>query len=194
MPRRIAARSTQRGIGKTHVRRFRPSRLWRNARLRRRWSRAFRSASTVMKVIICVAVVLTLSPAINWIYQVIRKPSGCPFPLAEHSTRHRLKRGDSTHLCLGSTQRNVITPELLAAIARLAGIWKSGGAHVLALVMDIAALRGVPAGFERRRDVSDYRWNVCRSAALLHSTTTLLRRMGLGIVGDRAGSIACMRG
>ena len=39
----------------------------------------------------------------------------------------------------------------------------------LALVLDITALRGVPAGFERRGDVSDYRCNVCRGAALLHS-------------------------
>ena len=36
----------------------------------------------------------------------------------------------------------------------------------MASVMDITALRGVPAGVERRRDVSDDRRNVCRSAAL----------------------------
>ena len=35
-----------------------------------------------MKVIISVAVVLTLSLAINWIYQVIRKPSELFFPVS----------------------------------------------------------------------------------------------------------------
>ncbi len=80
--RPTADRSTRRSTGSARTRRFRPSRLWPNARLRRRWWRAFRSAPGVMKVIIGVAVVLTLAVAINGVYQVIRKPSELFFPVS----------------------------------------------------------------------------------------------------------------
>ncbi len=45
---------------------------------------------------------------------------------------------------------------------------QSGGPHVLALAADLESVRAVPPGIERGRHVPDYRWNVPRSAALLH--------------------------
>ena len=51
----------------------------------------------------------------------------------------------------------------------LAWSGQPAGTRALALVMDDASFQGVPASFERRRDVSDYRRNVRRSETLLDS-------------------------
>jgi hypothetical protein len=158
--------------------RLRPSSLWPNARLRRRWWRAFRSAPTVMKVIISVTVVLTLSLAIDWIYQVVRKPSELFFPVSGTLYKTASETWRQYALIFRKYSTNMITPELLAAIAQVEG---SGNPVVRTYWRWswITALRGVSAGFERRRDVSDYRRNVCRSAALLHSQSPCRGRWAL---------------
>jgi hypothetical protein len=74
-----------------------------------------------MKVIISVTVVLTLSLAINWIYQVIRKPSELFFPVSGtlYKTPSETWRQYASIFREYSTNR--ITPELLAAIAQVEG-------------------------------------------------------------------------
>ena len=121
MPSRTAERSTRRNTGRTHTRRFRSSRFWPNARLRQRWWRAFGSSSAPMKVIICVAVVLTLSLAINWIYQVIRKPSELFFPVSGTLYKTPSETWRQYALIFRRHATNVITPDLLAAIAQVEG-------------------------------------------------------------------------
>jgi hypothetical protein len=103
------------------TRRFRPSHPWPNARLRRHWWRAFRSASAVMKVIIIVAVVLTLSLAINWIYQVIRKPSELFFPVSGTLYKTPSETWQQYAPIFREYATNVITSDLLAAIAQVEG-------------------------------------------------------------------------
>jgi hypothetical protein len=105
----------------THTRRFRPSPLWRNTRLRRLWWRAFQSASSVMKVIICVAILLTMSLAINWIYQVIRKPSELFFPISGALYKTPVETWRQYGPIFRKYATNVITPGLLAAIAQVEG-------------------------------------------------------------------------
>lgn len=119
MPRLSAARSVRRKTGRTRTRRFRPSRLWPNARLRRRWQRAYRRASVVVKVIIGVAVVLTLSLAINWIYQVISKPSELFFPVSGTLYKTPSETWRQYAPIFRKYATNVITPDLLAAIAQV---------------------------------------------------------------------------
>ena len=121
MPRRTAAQSTRRNIRRTHMRRFRPLRLWPNARLRRHWWRAFRSAPAVMKVITSVVVVLTLSLAINWIYQVIRKPSELFFPVSGTLYKTPSETWRQYAPIFRKHATNVISPDLLAAIAQVEG-------------------------------------------------------------------------
>ena len=169
MPPPTAAQSTRRNTGRPRTRRFRPSRLWPGARLRRRWWRAFRSAPALMKVIIGVAVVLTLALAINWIYQVIRKPSELFFPGQRNTLQDTVRNVATVRTHLQKVRDERDHPRPSRGDCAGGGLWKSGGAHLLALVMDITALRDVPAGVERRRDVPDDRRHVCRSAALLHS-------------------------
>ena len=121
MPRRAAPRSTRRKTGTTHRRRFLPSRLWPNPRLRRRWWRAFRGASAIIQVIISVAVVLTLALAINWIYQVIRKPSELFFPVSATLYKAPSATWQQYAPIFRKYATSVMTPDLLAALAQVEG-------------------------------------------------------------------------
>src|SRR5271167_1559442 len=113
--------SFRRKTGRTPTRRFRPSRLWPNARLRRRWWRAFRSAPAVMRVIISVAGVLTLSLAINWTYQVIRKPSELFFPVSGTLYKTPSETWRQYAPMFRKYATNVMTADFLAAIAQVEG-------------------------------------------------------------------------
>src|ERR1700678_4476045 len=107
--------------GKTGTRRWRGSRLWPSARLRGLWWRAFPRAPSLAKVMICVAVLLLLSLAVNWIYQVVRKPSELLFPVSGtlYMTPAETWREYAPLFRKYSTA--VITPDLLAAIAQVEG-------------------------------------------------------------------------
>jgi hypothetical protein len=89
--------------------------------LRRRWWRAFRSASALIKVIIGAAVVLTLALAINGIYQVIRKPSELFFPVSGALYKTPSETWRQYAPIFRKYATDVITPDLLAAIAQVEG-------------------------------------------------------------------------
>jgi hypothetical protein len=103
------------------MRRFRPSRLWPRARVRRRWWHAFRRAPTLMQVIISAAVILMLALAINWIYQVIRKPTELFFPVSETLYKTPSETWQQYAPLFRKYATRVMTPELLAAIAQVEG-------------------------------------------------------------------------
>jgi hypothetical protein len=137
---------------------------WRGAR---RW---WRPAPRPAKFIMAALVVLLLWLGINWIYQVLRKPSELFFPVSGTLNKAPAETWAEYAPIFKKFSTEVMTPDFLAAIAQVEG------AHLLALVLVIAALRGIPAGLERRRHVSDYRREFCRSAPLLHSRSR--RRSG----------------
>src|SRR5258708_6872971 len=70
------------------VTRKRPRRRWRiarflpAARLRRHALRGFRRAPMLLQTLIVVAMALILWLAVNWVYQVVRKPSELFFPVS----------------------------------------------------------------------------------------------------------------
>lgn len=89
--------------------------------MRRRWWRAFRRASAVTQVIISLGIVLTLSFSINWIYQVIRKPSELLFPVSGTLYKTPSETWRQYAPIFREYATNVITPDLLAAIAQVEG-------------------------------------------------------------------------
>jgi hypothetical protein len=107
--------------GRARTRRFRLSRLWPSARLRRRGWRAFRRAAPLTQILVGVAGCLALALAVNWTYQVIRKPSELFFPLsgALYKTPSETWRAYGSIFRAYSTP--IMTPELLAAIAQVEG-------------------------------------------------------------------------
>src|ERR1700676_1807012 len=121
MPRRAAARSTRPIPGTTHMRRLLRSRLWPNTRARRRWWRAFRHASPGIQVVISAALVLILALSLNWIYQVIRKPSELFFPVNATLYKSPSETWRQYAPIFRKHATSVMTPELLAAIAQVEG-------------------------------------------------------------------------
>jgi len=101
------------------MRHFRASRLWPDARLRQRWRRAYRRASLVVRVIIGVALLLMLSLAINWIYQVIGKPSELFFPVSGTLYKTPSETWQQYGPIFRKYATDVITPDLLAAMAQV---------------------------------------------------------------------------
>jgi Transglycosylase SLT domain len=74
-----------------------------------------------MKVIISVVAALTLSLAINWTYQVIRKPSELFFPVSGTLYKTPSETWREYAPIFRRYATNVITPDLLAAIAQVEG-------------------------------------------------------------------------
>jgi len=124
MPRRSAARSMPRKTRKIRTsrrRRFRVSMLWPSARLRRRWFRALRSAPVFVQVIIGTAAVFTLWLAVNWTYQVIRKPSELFFPVSGTLYKTPTETWRQYAPIFRKHATNAITPDFLAALAQVEG-------------------------------------------------------------------------
>jgi hypothetical protein len=74
-----------------------------------------------MKLIITVAVVLTLWLAVNWIYQVVRKPSELFFPVSGTLYKTPFETWRQYAPIFRKYATNVMTPDLLAAIAQVEG-------------------------------------------------------------------------
>src|SRR5437899_969202 len=119
MPRRDPVSTGLRLTRRKRRRRLRLSWLWPGARLRRRWMRALRRAPAATQIIVGLAAVLTLALAINWIYQVVRKPTELFFPVSGtlYKTPSETWRVYAPIFRRYATR--TITPELLAALAQV---------------------------------------------------------------------------
>ncbi len=74
-----------------------------------------------MQTVIAVAVVLVLALAVNWIYQVIRKPSELFFPVSGTLFKTPTETWRSYATIFRRHATHTITPELLAALAQVEG-------------------------------------------------------------------------
>ena len=163
----MARRAAKPGATKRFARRA--AKLTRRAaKLARGVRRWWRPAPRPAKIIMGVLMVLILWLISNWIYQVVRKPSGA------------LLSGERDALQIACGNLGRVRADIQKVFDRCddaapiggdrpgGGIGKSRGAHLLALVVDITAIRGVSAGVERGGDVSDHRRQFCGGQALLH--------------------------
>jgi hypothetical protein len=74
-----------------------------------------------MQVLIAVVAVLILAPAVNWIYQVIRKPTELFFPVSATLYKTPTETWQQYASLFRRYSTRVMTPELLAAIAQVEG-------------------------------------------------------------------------
>src|SRR5438105_3146711 len=95
--------------------------LWPNARTRRRLLRAFKRLSLSTQLIAGIAIVLTLWLALNWVYQVVRKPSELFFPMSGALYKTPPETWEEYGPIFRKHSTNVITPDLLAALAQVEG-------------------------------------------------------------------------
>jgi hypothetical protein len=121
MPSSSAVQGTRPKKAARRTHRWRVSRLWPSATARRRSWRTFLRAPTPVKVIVGALVVLVLSVAINWVYQVLRKPSELLFPVSGALFKTPTETWGSYAPLFNEYSTRVMTPGLLAAIAQVEG-------------------------------------------------------------------------
>jgi hypothetical protein len=95
--------------------------LWPTARLRRRTWRAFRRAPRSLQVLIGASVIVMLWFALNWMYQVVRKPSELFFPVSGTLNKTAPETWRQYGPLFLKYSTDLITPELLAALAQVEG-------------------------------------------------------------------------
>ena len=153
-------------------RRIRLATVRRFARSRGRACRAFMRAvlaspPTVRAVVISVLILL-LWLGVNWTYHAYSKPTEILFPFAHSFDKHPAETWNEYGSLFRKHATEVITPELLAALAQVEG----GGNPVARTYwrwrLTSKSLGAVPTGIKRGRHVPDHRRDVPRGEALLH--------------------------
>src|SRR5258707_5264963 len=107
--------------------RKRPQRRWRIARflpsvrLRRHALRAFRRAPMLLQTLMVLAIAAILWLSVNWVYQVVRKPSELFFPVSGTLNKAPAETWRQYAPLFRKYSTNVMSPELLAALAQVEG-------------------------------------------------------------------------
>lgn len=94
-------------------------RWWPNATVRKRWMRAFSRSPMSLQLTVLGAVLVTLWFGLNWIYQVVRKPSELFFPVAGVLYKMPEETWDTYESVFRRHSTSTITPEFLAALAQI---------------------------------------------------------------------------
>jgi hypothetical protein len=106
---------------KKAARRFRLLRLLPRARTRGRFLRVLRGVPLYVQVAVALLVFVTAWLAINWTYQVVRKPSELWFPISDRYHKAPEQTWAAYGRLFETHSTHVITPELLAALAQAEG-------------------------------------------------------------------------
>jgi hypothetical protein len=91
------------------------------ASTRRRWFKRYRRAPAGLQVFIVLAALIVFWLGINWIYQVVRKPSELWFPVSGTLYRTPAETWSSYRSAFRKHSTAVMTPEFLAALAQVEG-------------------------------------------------------------------------
>ena len=110
----VAARTPRRRA----VRRAAGPRRWRSAR---RVVLALLAAPLAVRVVVATLAVLALWSAVNWMYQVVRKPTELFFPVSGALSKPPAETWRQYAPLFREHATAVITPELLAALAQVEG-------------------------------------------------------------------------
>jgi hypothetical protein len=109
---------------KTSTKRARGLRLgrwWPSARTRRELVRKFRATPSVVQVGALSVLFVALSVAVNWSYQVVRKPSELFFPISGQFYKNPNETWRAYGRLFERHSTSVMTPDLLAALAQVEG-------------------------------------------------------------------------
>jgi len=101
--------------------RLRFARFWPSARSRRRVSHALRRAPALLKVLGALVVIVLLWFPVNWLYQVIHKPTELLFPVSGTLNKKAPETWREYGPLFERYSTKLITPELLAALAQVEG-------------------------------------------------------------------------
>jgi len=119
MARRSLNRSAK--TKKKRARSFRLARLLPSARTRRRLARLVRRTPPTVRVLLAAVALVSAWLAVNWGYQVVRKPSELFFPVSESLNKAPAQTWRAYGSLFKEHSTNVMTPDLLAALAQVEG-------------------------------------------------------------------------
>src|SRR5687768_11142157 len=94
---------------------------WPKAATWRRWLKILRTAPITLQVIVVLLLTVLAWFAINWIYQVVRKPSELFFPVSGTLYKTAAETWQSYEPIFRKHSTATITPDLLAALAQVEG-------------------------------------------------------------------------
>jgi hypothetical protein len=92
-----------------------------SAATRKRWLRILRTAPLTLQVVVVLLLTVSSWFAINWIYQVVRKPSELFFPVSGTLYKTPSETWTSYEPIFRKHSTATISPELLAALAQVEG-------------------------------------------------------------------------
>jgi hypothetical protein len=118
---RTKNRNSKRGGSRSHFNFKRLLALLPSARTRKRWFRAFSGAPLPLQIVIGAAVIVSVWFAVNWAYQVIRKPSELLFPVSGVLYKSPAETWDTYSSIFRRHSTSVMTADLLAALAQVEG-------------------------------------------------------------------------
>jgi hypothetical protein len=116
-----AARASARKSSRKPKPRSALSQLWPGARVRRRALRALQRAPRFLQVMIGLVTILAAWLALNWVYQVVRKPTELFFPVSGTLYKTPLQTWAQYAPLFQEHATSVMTPQLLAALAQIEG-------------------------------------------------------------------------
>jgi len=119
--RTLTGRSRSSARRKPRRSRKRRARLLPSARARRRLRRTFLAAPPIVQIVVSLAVLVALALAVNWIYQVVRKPTELLFPVSGTLNKMPTETWRQYGPLFRRHSTAVMTPELLAALAQVEG-------------------------------------------------------------------------
>ena len=117
-PSRAVTTVTARRTRRRAVRKTSGRRRWRSAR---RVFLALLAAPLAIRVVVAMLAVLGLWSAVNWMYQVVRKPTELFFPVSDALSKPPAETWRQYAPLFREHATVVITPELLAALAQVEG-------------------------------------------------------------------------
>lgn len=120
MARRSNARQSK-SKSRSRKRRFRIPKFWPSAQTRRAWLRNFRRLPGPIRLVVGTALLFAFAVALNFAYQVIRKPTELFFPVSGVLYKSPPETWKSYSRIFRKHSTPVMTPELLAAFAQVEG-------------------------------------------------------------------------
>jgi hypothetical protein len=122
MPPRPATRNSRRRGSRGGGRRGSLlKRAWPSARLRRRWWRTLRRAPRGVQIGAALGIAAVLFLAVNWVYQVVHKPTELFFPVSDALDKSPAETWSDYGSLFRKYSTAIMTPELLAALAQVEG-------------------------------------------------------------------------
>jgi hypothetical protein len=119
MPRRSRRAPSKRKSSRGPLARL--SRWLPSASTRRRWFKAFRRAPIGAQFVLGTLAIVSTWFAVNWIYQVVRKPSELFFPVSGVLYKSPTETWETYATIFRRHSTATMTPELLAALAQVEG-------------------------------------------------------------------------